>query len=502
MARQRSFFTSSAATTLFESARRTVENRYQRAEYPYLSDQLPIMYSNFIGWLDAGLNPQQQLKDALQDERTIFDQHNRLQAKALFRGEDTSGLSEDLNHFPLRKACIHWMVVLAPAGFEPIFQVEDQPETWKAAAQQARENVAIGSTGPDDSELATSLDSPAKGTACNAEGTRLGKMRDAPSPEHDFPDANFTLAEIAAFVPHSIKSWDVADRSIWHGAGQEDLQKMMNKYRSMPWGKVDNNSVYMMIRGQMRRRSKAEHDYDHWKTWVVGDQKDVQKPRDYDPDSVSVTNFRRPINYQTFSKEAADPVPFQDLARGVSVWPDGNDALDLTRCVAWCVDHPEEKYYYPTDYSKVLKRVGGPIAPGKDHTDAAVLSRLRAGTGRTHPRTRTMPSRIPNKIAPGTSDTTTQAPKRKRGDDSPTITRSKRPKTTAVASTQATRNIKQLKTSRAYASRIRIDGTEDDTEDETYQGPKRVKNNKQQPRRSSRSKRAVNYSTFAIEVDE
>src|SRR5690242_15114564 len=393
--------------TILEAARAAVKSRYQNWRYPYTSEAYQKMFANFLGWLRDGVPPHQILIEAVQDERTILDLHNRQQAKALYKRKDARGVSNDILNFPIRNLSVSWLHILLPPGvLMPIYQVDDHPHT-KAIAQKVLANAVPMHITP--SGFMISPQAPAGGIGS-------GKVRDAPSPEHNFPDANFTLAEIAAFLPQSIKSWDMADRVLWNGAGQEDFQKMMNKYRTMPFGKVTNNSVYMMIRGQMRKRTQVEHNYEHWKVWVVGDQKGVPKPSDYDSDSISVTNFRRPVIFQTRNNEAARPIPFKDLANGISVWPEGDDALDLTRCIAWCADHPEENYYYPTDYREVLERVGGPIHPDNGHTDAAVLARLRSGTHRTQRRIRTMHNRNLHKVGSDVNGSTTQVSKRKRTD--------------------------------------------------------------------------------------
>lgn len=481
--------------TILGAAQAVVESRYKSCNYPYMSEAYQKLFANFFGWLHDGVPPHQILIEAVQDERTILDLYNRQQAKTLVSRKDARGLSNDIFNFPIRNLSVGWLQILLPPGnIMPIYQVDDHPHI-KATAQQALANAA--SVRITTSEFMISPQASARGTGS-------GKVRDAPSPEHNFPDANFTLAEIAAFLPQSIKSWDMADRVLWNGAGQGDLQKMMNKYRTMPLGKVDNNSVYMMIRGQMRKRTQNEHNYEHWNVWVVGDQKDVPKPHDYDSNSISVTNFRRPVIFKTRNNGAANPIPFKDLADGISVWPEGDDALDLTRCIAWCVHHPEEKYYYPTDYHEVLERVGGPIHPGDGHTDAAVLARLRSGTGRKQFRVRTMHNRNVHKAKPDADGSTSQVSKRKRTDfnDSATNTCGKCTKSSATTSLKAKRDSTAHKTSLLSLHQYPLYGSEDDTEDDAYRGPKRMKKTKEAPRRSVRAKHTIDYGNYELEHDD
>lgn len=495
--------TSEDVQNLLEAAQRAAESLYHDQTHPYLSDGLRRMFANSLKWLNNGMDPCEILVETIYDERTILDRHNRLQAKALYRQEDVRALSEELHNFPLRYLCINRKNISLPAGFpEPIFQLDDYPKI-EAAARQARESAAIDGPQSDGSISPSPSDSSNRPSNKNA-GLRLGKVRDTASPEHDFPDANFTLAEIAAFLPQCIKSWDVADRILWNGAGQEDLQKMMNKYRVMPFGEIEINSVYMMMRGQMRKRTVAEHGYKYWKTWVVGDQQDVQKPADYDAGSISVTGFRRAGIFKGRFSAAAKPIPFKHLAHGISLWPDGDDALDLTRCVAWCVENSDEDYCYPTDYSKVLARIGGPLNPHARHSDAAALKRLRFGTGRTQRRTRAMHDRNHDSTDSVGAGSNIEPSKRKH-DGSSSNTRIKRARNSA---SEPTRKVRSVRTSgsrsnpRIFSSHPSTNESEDDTEDEQYRGPKRVKKNTDGPRRSGRKHQPVSYVVDAEELDD
>ncbi|KAH6629379.1 hypothetical protein C7974DRAFT_454097 [Boeremia exigua] len=447
---------------LFETARQASKRQYQRHKFAYLSQALGKLFSNSLQWLHADVDPRTVLLETLQDERAILDQHNRLQAKALFEREEVDALSEEPVNFPLRHLCQN--VKLPVDFFQPIYQVDDHTEV-KKAAQRARSAAVVT-------------------TPSTTPPHNPGKLSDAPMPGLHFPDGNFTLAEIAAFLPQSIKCWDMIDRIIWNGATSNDLQKLINKYRTMPSGEIDINSVYMMMRGQMRRRTGAEHNYHQWSSWVVGDQDKVQKPDDFNPDSISVTGFRRVAVPKNRPYVSAEPILFRNLALGVSVFPEGEDALDLTRCVAWCVDHPEEDYYYPTDYLAVLNLAGGSVAPDAVHADGAVLTRLRSGTGRTHPRRRrTTANRNQNGSGLPRDNGDAQSRKRKRGNSSQA----------KLDSTARKSPRKPLRLSEATDS-------EGDTDDAAYQAPKRVKKNKDGPRRSTRTTRSVDYDEVDMDL--
>ena len=281
---------------------------------------------------------------------------------------------------------------------------------------------------------------------------------------------------------------------------------MINRYRDMPGGRIDINSVYMMMRGQMRKRFKKIHNYDKWKSWVVGVQNDITKPVYFNPGSVSITGFRRPIIFRNRPNAPADSVPFKDLAKGVAVWPQGSDALDLTRCVAWCADNSDEEYYYPTDYREVLYEcVGGPVIPEARHTDAQVLSRLRLETGRTEPRRCAIPNRGDDNTSSSQEGAGAQLGKRKRSNTSPDTysKRSKNSPAKPACQTRTTCSSIARGMSQNPSRRVETVESEDDTDDEAYQGPKRAKKNKNGLRRSDRNRaKHISYVEHATQIDD
>ena len=197
--------------SLLEAARAAAEDYYQDPNYSYVHEALRKLFNNSVEWLHTGVDPCEILIEALQDERAILDRHNRLQAKALFRQKDVDSLSGDLANFPVRSMCSEGYDVTLPVGlFKPIYQVEDHPSV-KEAARGARMNPATASSQMKASKSPTPMNTTSKPSTNNG-GYSLGKLSDATSPEHDFPDGNLTLAEMATFLPQSLECWDVIDR--------------------------------------------------------------------------------------------------------------------------------------------------------------------------------------------------------------------------------------------------------------------------------------------------
>lgn len=460
-----------------DAARDAAEDRYQEPKYAYVREALCKIYDNCPEWLEDGLEPNAILLEALQDERTVLDKHNRMQAKHHPEPGLAGSIPDELVSFPLRFMCLQDGDIILPTGFfEPIYQAKGGSKSPKPAAHN---------------EL----------TAANRQYS-IGKLADAPSPTHDFPDSNITLVEIAAFLPQSIKSWDVADRIIWNGAMSEDLAVLSNKYRGLNPA-IQINSVYRMFSGQMRKRTEAEHGYKEWDSWIVSAQAKVNKPAGFNANSISVTSFRRPVIFKGKPNVPAVPIPFKNLANGVAVWPEEYDALDLTRCVRWCVDHPEEEYYYPTDYQAVLERLGGPLTPDARHSDASALARLRSDTGRSSPRRRAAKDYRYGAADSDEGNDESEFGKRKRKQaPSSRAQRAKRRKNNASSPVRQTRAARSTAARSPSKKTTLLDvDSEEDTDDDAYEGPKRMTNNKDAPRRSGRNKSKATSYVDLVEDD-
>lgn len=100
--------------------------------------------------------------------------------------------------------------------------------------------------------------------------------------------------------------------------------------------------------------------HDHWH--------DQQKGT-WDDGKLDVGDLR------TTSDEPAGDVAFSRLAENVRAMPEGDDALDLTRMVQYCLQHAEDDWLYPRDYEELLRSIGGPAQVGKENIDGAVLKR-------------------------------------------------------------------------------------------------------------------------------
>ncbi|CAN9180035.1 unnamed protein product [Alternaria alternata] len=347
------------------------------ANITFLRDELQVLFRENL--MDCNLQevvPMRLLFQALKIERSILDAYNKHRLnkavtdfnKYAERTEDVieykeeDNIPEELEWFPLRaEVAKHGIEYTAP----PIYQ-------FKATEEGSVTHIEVVS-----SKTAKSRP-PSKGKKSTGFGSAsYDKLRDAPSAWLDLPHGNLTLVEITAFVPHAIKSYDMMDRFLYNGATSGTFATLINQYRHMPYGPIGNNSIYRMMKGPMDHRAKADPTYEKW---TVAKHAAIKKPNAFDPFSVSVAGFRTPINFNSRQSAAAttQPLPsisFHDMANGVKTMPSGYDALDLTRCVAYCVKHNDESWRYPQDFERLVALLGGAAAVHREHRDKAAISR-------------------------------------------------------------------------------------------------------------------------------
>jgi hypothetical protein len=250
----------------------------------------------------------------------------------------------------------------------PIYQAADH--TLQLAAAKTQQTPATPAT-----------DTPSSTQTRTGRATdNYDKLQSAPAPNLGFPVGYMTVAEMAAFHPNALKSWDMIDRFCGNGGSQATFAAMINHFREMERGRILPNSVYRMMKGSMNKRAKVQPEYI---TWTTGTHHNFPKPRSFDPASVSVTGFRTPADGKI--KATAPPIPIKNMAIGVKNFPTGYDALDLTRAVRYCQAHPDENWLYPDDYERLVNQLpqdphlaGYPVGPAPvqvGHQDRATIGR-------------------------------------------------------------------------------------------------------------------------------
>ncbi|KAL5114857.1 hypothetical protein ACEQ8H_007234 [Pleosporales sp. CAS-2024a] len=197
-----------------------------------------------------------------------------------------------------------------------------------------------------------------------------------------FPNGNLTAAEILAYLPHWLKTVDVIDRFVANGGTSNPIAAIITEFRYLPGDGVFNgNSAQIMMSYNMRRSG--------FEKWKVGQHLTFER---CNPDmletDLNVGTFR--TQAETHPKSAkivpgsaqdlrvnklAEPIDFKSLALHVKKHPTGDDALDLSRCVAYALAHPKETWYFPDDFEVLVDRLGGPAVITHSHLDRQIFAR-------------------------------------------------------------------------------------------------------------------------------
>lgn len=392
---------------MLDAARLDADDRY--AHLPQLCEELKTQY---LASLDAcerqEHSPIELLKTRLRQEHRLFNAYNQHRlGQAVWRLNKTTSapenadeqqalleedIEEDLESFPLRFEAVNSGFAWLTEEIGPIYQSIEYGSLPVANTVQGGGQPQTGKQA--SAPTVPTTQKPKVGKAVE----NYDKLIDAPPCNLAFPDGNMTLMELATFLPGSFKSWDLIDRACSNGASPALIATMINQGRKMERGKITTNSVYRLLKAPMDKRAKQDSI---WDKWTAGTHHDYPRPQNFSSGSVSVTGFRTPADGKNTS--TAEPIPLKNLAIGVETFPTGYDALDLTRAVRYCVDHPDEVWYYPDDYENLANQLPqdaqfasyppGPAPVQEDHQDEAVLGRwttdrmaanIRKALGRKH----------------------------------------------------------------------------------------------------------------------
>ncbi|CAE7027108.1 hypothetical protein PTNB73_01646 [Pyrenophora teres f. teres] len=179
--------------------------------------------------------------------------------------------------------------------------------------------------------------------------------------------ANITAIELLTFLPNSIHCADFVHRFFTNGGSFPLLCTIVNQQRSLlsEWGKHGGRqSMY----DAMKRAGN--------KGWGVKSHATLheQSSETWDEASLDVGGYKTP-GQLCKKQRIVENVPFRDLALDVKQLPHGDDALDLTRMVQYCVQHPLEPWLYPDDWDALLGLLGGPGEIRPEHTDREAFKR-------------------------------------------------------------------------------------------------------------------------------
>jgi hypothetical protein len=174
--------------------------------------------------------------------------------------------------------------------------------------------------------------------------------------------ANLTVTELLAFLPNSINCADVVYRMISNGGTRKSIYAIVNAHRALETEWSANCC------GEAMYKTMQKEGYSNW-TIKKHDLWHASQKALWDGNTLDVANLR--IAHSVPAKS----VSFRGLATDVRRMPEGDDALDLTRMVQYCVQKSEDGWRYPEDYEELLDLLGGPAEVREENTDGAVFRR-------------------------------------------------------------------------------------------------------------------------------
>ncbi|KAH6868003.1 hypothetical protein BKA58DRAFT_421382 [Alternaria rosae] len=354
---------------------------YLFANKENLREQLQtLLRENLMECNSREVDPMKLLYQTIRVERIIIDAYNNHRFGNAVDYNENDNIPEELEWSPLHaEVAAHEVYTTA----QPICQPESDEERSPTYSADPAALVEEGAT-PDmnDSLMVAAHQETTSRKTIKRKSTGPGtlnydKLKDAPSAWLDLPRGNLTLPETLAFIPHAIKSFDIMDRFLHNGALSGTFADMINHYRDMPYGPITNNTIYRMMKGPMAHRAKTDPTYEKW---TVAKHTALQTPAGFDPASVSVAGFSTPYNFNSRERAVAatqppPSIPFRDMINGVKIMPSGYDALDLTRCVQYCVENNDSSWLYPQDFENLVAQLGGAATVHRYHLDDAALRR-------------------------------------------------------------------------------------------------------------------------------
>ncbi|KAH3960790.1 hypothetical protein HBI25_172000 [Parastagonospora nodorum] len=193
-----------------------------------------------------------------------------------------------------------------------------------------------------------------------------------PSARLRLPSAgNISALEQVVFLTETIRSRDPLNRLVQNGFDTKTLQFIINQHRTFPKYPLKGNSLGAILRNTMREW-QVDWTFRNQKSGTYQDKKPA-------PDNLTLANMQ--LNCQDLSEKngngegVIENVPFEALAVDVTRLPDGDDALDLTRCIIWSLHNPGSGLLYPRDFVWLTHQLGGPKPVQQANHDEEVFRR-------------------------------------------------------------------------------------------------------------------------------
>jgi hypothetical protein len=204
----------------------------------------------------------------------------------------------------------------------------------------------------------------------------------APSWKTEFPQqGEITAPEAVTYLPNMLRSHDMIFRFASNGITNKIVAAMINFYRAPPPnGPLKENTLCIVLQNVMRDCGIYQ-----WQLNGMPVQWSLRNHRRFNPQGqqwnlhdLSLTGLHPDLNSPS---ELVDNVPFHHLAIGVRRFPavSTGDGLNLTRCVLYARDHPNQGLVFPRDFVALTQRLGAlPVQTRNE--DGPTFDRWKNGT--------------------------------------------------------------------------------------------------------------------------
>ncbi|KAH7072011.1 hypothetical protein BKA63DRAFT_492661 [Paraphoma chrysanthemicola] len=201
---------------------------------------------------------------------------------------------------------------------------------------------------------------------------------DLPSQRLRLPqDGNLTAIEQIVFLTETLRSRDPVERILQDGMSTHLLAHIINQHRTGPKYPMHGNSVLKMLHFTMRDESKKKKEPGAKnRNFRLNKTDESKKVKKWPADKMRLAGLQ--VECEKKVAKGSGPighVAFDALLVDVAHLPEGDDALDFTRCLIWIMHNPGSGLLWPRDFQWLVSQIGGRQAVVDANRDPAVYER-------------------------------------------------------------------------------------------------------------------------------
>ncbi|KAJ4335675.1 hypothetical protein N0V87_005933 [Didymella glomerata] len=195
---------------------------------------------------------------------------------------------------------------------------------------------------------------------------------DVPSKNLVLPNAlmELTAVEIVTYFPYWLKNGDIAKRLLMNGFEWPQIAEVLNFHCNTARGKFTCNWVLKAVQPGMRKLTGNPR-------WTHNKSMPLMNRNGWIANDLTLSGCLIDAQYPAprgLGRGIVHSYPFRMLGDHLKLTPQGDDTLNLTRCVHYAIQHPEEDLEFPRDFQMLVQKLGTvPVTP--QHLDAAAVTR-------------------------------------------------------------------------------------------------------------------------------